>query len=142
MGGVECPPVLRDGVYRYVPGRGWERGLPGQRVRVLVFVNFLCRRSCNEVLERIVRVAGELIERGVLGLGVVVCTRFRYVCDDDEAMLLFTRYNIIASPSVVVLEDGVVRASLKGMLRIERELEEVLRGVVEGLRQSGRAAAQ
>jgi len=140
MASVECPRVLCDGVYRYVPGRGWEKGLPGQRVRVLVFVNSLCRRSCSEALEKIMRIVGDLVEAGVVGLGLVVCTRFRYVCADDEALLFFTRYNIIASPSVVVLEDGEVRASIKGMLRLERELEPALRGVAERLRSSGGAA--
>jgi len=127
---LECPDVLEEGVYRYEPGRGWVRGLPSLREGplVLVFVNLLCHMGCARVLGLVERLLGGLVEEGRVRVGLVVCTRFRYVCFDDEARGLFTRFNIIASPSVALLE-GDQAVLLKGSMRIERELPMLLEGV-------------
>lgn len=130
---LECPEVLEEGVYRYEPGRGWVRGLPSLREGpvVLVFVNLLCRPGCVRVMGMVERLLGRLVEEGRVRVGLLVCTRFRYVCFDEEARGLFSRFNIIASPSVVVLYgSGEPLAAVKGSLRVERELP----GVLEELR--------
>lgn len=135
--GPACPERLEDGVYHYVPGKGWLPGLPSLKDApvILIFVNVLCRTSCEHVLALLQSSVGREIAEGRIRIGLVVCTRFRYVCYSDEARQLFGRFNIIASPSVIVLANGEVVASLKGRLRVDRELLAVL----ESLR--GRAAA-
>lgn len=134
-----CPERLEDGVYHYVPGKGWLPGLPSLQEApvILIFVNMLCRTSCEHVLSLIRSMAGREVLEGRIRLGLVVCTRFRYVCYSDEARQLFGRFNIIASPSVVVLANGEVVASLKGRLRVDRELPAVL----ESLRNRAAATA-
>lgn len=126
---LECPEVLEEGVFSYEPGKGWVRGLPSLREAplLLVFVNLICRPGCERVLSMISRVLGSAVEKGKVRVGLVVCTRFRYVCFDDKARSLFTRFNIIASPSVAVLEGGEENAKvLKGNMRIEAELPRLL----------------
>jgi thioredoxin-like negative regulator of GroEL len=143
-GGEErCPEVLEEGVYRYVPGRGWVPGLPepgaGKPV-VLVFVNALCKPGCERAARIIWEKLGRLIEEGRVYMALVVCTRFRYVCYHDEAKQLFAKFGVIASPTIVVLQGGKVLASVKGSFRVSRELAGVLEELASRLSGEARAA--
>ena len=121
---VECPELLEDGVYRYVPGKGWVRGWSeaGGKPRVYLAVNSVCARGCRWALERLWERLGRLIEQGYVELFIVVCTRFRYVCLDETAKRFFAHYGIIAVPSIIVETPRGEPLVVQGRLRIEDEL--------------------
>ncbi len=133
-GRIRCPR-LEEGVYHYDPSTGeWKQGPPRSGYSLLVFVNLFCSKGCERAIRLIEQVAGKLIEEGKLGLGLVVCTRFKRFCLDKQARGLFASYNVFASPTVVVLHNGTPIASFKGSLRVEEDMPRFLRHLAAELK--------
>jgi hypothetical protein len=123
-----CPEDMSDGIYVFNPeNNSWKRdSIPVTPIRLYLFTNAFCVNACNRALGIILDSVGELIDNKITSLSLIVCTRFRHVCNDDEARELFIVYDIFASPSVVVIINNKVWASIKGSYRIQKELNTVL----------------
>ena len=62
---------------------------------------------------------------------VVVCSWFDKKCGDQTAKNLFKNYIIKASPTVLIIKNGVVVEKLRGILKIE-ELEAHIEKAIKG----------
>ncbi|KSW12057.1 hypothetical protein CF15_04570 [Pyrodictium occultum] len=120
-------PELEEGVFSYDPEHGWQRvkGQPGLDSAILVFVNVVCRHSCNEVLQKLSEKLGEALGTK-LKVYLVVCTRFHKTCLDADARSLFYHHHVIASPAVVLYIGGEPVMRLQGRMRIEEGLDRLV----------------
>jgi len=136
-GGAIACPRLEEGIFFYDPERGWVRAvqppMPGNTL--LVFVNVLCKHTCNELFHQLSEKAGGLLGRAV-DVYLVVCTRFHKVCGDPDAGNLFRAHDVIASPAVVLYIGGRLVAKLQGRLRLEQNLDSIVKAIAEAAGQS------
>ncbi len=125
---ASCPEDMSDGIYVFDPNNNsWRRdSIPATPIRLYLFTNAFCVNACNRALSIILGSVGSLIDNKIMSLSLIVCTRFKHVCADDDARELFIIYDIFASPSVVVIVNNKIWASIKGSYRIQKELNTVL----------------
>ena len=136
-GGAIACPKLEEGVFFYDPERGWVRAVQPPRPgnTLIVFVNVLCKHTCNELFHQLSEKARELLGRAV-DVYLVVCTRFHKVCGDPDTRNLFRAHDVIASPTVVLYISGRLVAKLQGRLRLEQNLDNVVKAIAEAAGQN------
>lgn len=143
---IQCPEILEEGVYTFDPASGsWVPGDPEAEAKVYVFLNAICTTACRKVMRMVSEGVGGLVRRGLVRVVLVVCTRFRYVCSHPQAKRMFASYQVIGSPSVVVVYHGREIVVAKGWMRVEEELPRALAELVRrlgGVREARGASPQ